>query len=127
MNNEIETSIEACEERLQKAMTESDVAVLDELISPELIFTNHLGQVVSKADDLDAHRARLLKIDGMMPSERRIMVLSDSVAVVSVLMRISGSYMETPVGGAFRYTRVWAKSADNGTWQIAAGHSSVVQ
>jgi ketosteroid isomerase-like protein len=126
MNSGIEAAIAGCEERLQRAMTESDVAVLDELIAPDLMFTNHMGQVVSKEDDLGAHREGLLKIDGMMPSERRIVALSDDVAVVSVLMRISGSYMGTPVGGAFRYTRVWKKS-ESGKWRIVAGHSSVVQ
>jgi ketosteroid isomerase-like protein len=126
MNSNIEAAILACEERLQRAMMDSDVAALDELIAPDLMFTNHMGQVVSKEDDLDAHRAGLLKIDGMMPSGRRIVVISENVAVVSVLMRISGSYMETPVGGAFRYTRVWQQSPE-GAWKIVAGHSCIVQ
>ena len=43
------------EERLRLAMLNSDVATLDELISPNLLFTNHLGVLVSKEDDLSAH------------------------------------------------------------------------
>ncbi|MEJ6004903.1 hypothetical protein WG899_05050 [Paucibacter sp. AS339] len=34
------------EERLRLAMLASDSVALDELIAPELLFTNHLGQVL---------------------------------------------------------------------------------
>ena len=122
----VKTAVLEREEQLLRAMMDSDVPALDDLISDGLVFTNHLGEMVDKADDLSAHRAGLLKIDGMMPSDCRVLVLSEGVAVVSVLMRISGSYMEKPVGGAFRYTRVWNRNAD-GVWKIVAGHSCIVQ
>jgi hypothetical protein len=41
-------------------MLRSDVVVLDELLAPELIFTNHLGRVLGKEDDLAAHRSGVL-------------------------------------------------------------------
>ncbi len=43
----IETQITVSEERLRLAMLASDVGALDELISSDLLFTNHLGQVES--------------------------------------------------------------------------------
>jgi hypothetical protein len=36
------------EEQLRQAMLRSDVVELDALIAPELLFTNHLGQVLAK-------------------------------------------------------------------------------
>jgi hypothetical protein len=42
------------------------------LLSPELIFTNHLGQVLGKADDLAAHRSGLLRIEELRPSEQQV-------------------------------------------------------
>jgi len=42
----METEIIHSEARLRQAMLRSDLNVLDELLAPDLIFTNHLGQVM---------------------------------------------------------------------------------
>ena len=97
------------EERLRQAMLRSDVAELDALIAPELLFTNHLGQVFSKQEDLDAHRSGQFKFTELAPSERQIQ-FNDGFTVVSVLMHIVGSYEGTPVEQDIRFTRVWAIS-----------------
>lgn len=122
MNGDLESRVIQAEERLRQAMLTNDVAVLDELIAPDLLFTGHLGQLASKADDLAAHRARLLRAEIMEPSERRIQ-LHPNFAVVSVLMRLIGSYAGEPIDQYMRYTRVWAIGA-NGSLQIVAGHMS---
>jgi hypothetical protein len=112
------------EERLRQAMLHSDVIELDILIAPELLFTNHLGQVISKQADLDAHRSGLFKFTEITPSERRIQ-LDREFAVVSVLMHIVGSYEGNPVEQNIRFTRVWAIST-SGSIQIIAGHTSAI-
>lgn len=122
MNGDLESRVIQAEERLRQAMLTNDVAVLDELIAPDLLFTGHLGQLASKADDLAAHRARLLRAEIMEPSERRIQ-LHPNFAVVSVLMRLIGSYAGEPIDQYMRYTRIWAIGA-NGSLQIVAGHMS---
>nr|WP_235550227.1 nuclear transport factor 2 family protein [Paenibacillus sp. Soil724D2] len=60
-----ETFIIACEERLRTAMLFSDVELLDELIADDLTFVNHLGQVLSKETDIEAHRSGNLKMTGI--------------------------------------------------------------
>jgi hypothetical protein len=112
------------EERLREAMLHSDVAELDDLIAPELLFTNHLGQIISQREDLDAHRSEKFKFTEITPSERQIQ-LKDGFAVVSVLMHILGSYEGTPVKQNIRFTRVWAIST-SGSIQIIAGHTSAI-
>jgi hypothetical protein len=112
------------EERLRQAMLCSDVVELDALIAPELLFTNHLGQLVSKRDDLEAHRSGQFKFTEITPSEQQIQ-LNDGFAVVSVLMHILGSYEGTPVEQDIRFTRVWAIST-SGSIQIIAGHTSAI-
>jgi uncharacterized membrane protein len=112
------------EERLRQAMLDSDVIELDALIAPELLFTNHLGQVISKQADLDAHRSGRFKFTEIIPSDRQIQ-LNREFAVVSVLMHIVGSYESTPVEQDIRFTRVWAIST-NGSIQIIAGHTSAI-
>ena len=125
MNSDLETRVIEAEERLRQAMMRNDVAVLDELISPDLLFTGHLGQLATKEDDLAAHRARLLQVASMEPSERRIQLYA-GFAVVSVLMHLIGSYDGTPIDQRMRYTRVWS-IGDGGALQIVAGHMSEVR
>ena len=83
MSNSIEAQIIKAEERLRVAMLDSDVKVLDELLAPELIFTNHLGQVLGKQDDLAAHQSGKFKIKVLIPSDLNIQLIGN-VAIVTV-------------------------------------------
>jgi hypothetical protein len=56
MNPTMEAQITDAEDRLRAAMLSSDVEVLTELFAPDLIFTNHLGQLQSRESDLAAYR-----------------------------------------------------------------------
>jgi ketosteroid isomerase-like protein len=114
----------AREEELRAAMLTNDVAALDRLIDDALMFTTLEGDVVGKQFDLDAHRARRLRLTRLEPSDRRILHCG-TTAVVSVRMEIAGTYDGNPVGGALRYTRIWCERPDG--WRILAGHMSVVQ
>ncbi len=124
MTQSVATQILNAEERLRLAMLASDVEVLHALLAPDLIFTNHLGQLLSKQDDLAAHRSGTLKVQELTPSEQHIQVHGE-MAIVSVRMQLRGSYGGNPANGDFRFTRVWATSSD-GTWQIVAAHACMV-
>ena len=121
MNKTIEKEIQEYEDRLTEAMLRSDVNVLDELLSSDLVFTNHLGHLMTKQDDLEAHKSGILKIETLTPSEQRIQILND-VAVVTVKVHILGSFAGVSSESDFRFTRVWARSSNN-LWQIIAAHS----
>ena len=125
MPTDIENQIPIAEERLRLAMLASDVEVLDELISFDLMFTNHFGQALGKQDDLALHRSGMLKLHTLEPSERQIKT-SGQIAVVSVRMKLSGVYDGSPFAGDLRYTRIWRLSQSD-TLQVIAGHSSAVQ
>ena len=124
MIERLKNQIIKLEERLRRAMLASDVTVLDELIAPNIIITNHLGELLVKQDDLIAHESGLFKINQLQPSEQHIQI-HNNTAIVSVRMQVSGSYNDSPVNGDFRYTRVWAVSED-GNWQIIAAHIGIV-
>jgi len=124
MNRAVEAQIVDAEERLRTAMLGSDVSALDELLAPELIFTNHLGQLLGKEDDLAVHRLGMLKVKDLRPSEQRVRLNGD-VAIVSVRMQLSGTYDGKPGNGDFRFTRVWALSPLK-TWRVVAAHSGIV-
>lgn len=125
MNNSLETEIAKYEARLRQAMLESDLKVLDELIAPDLMFTSHLGELITKQEDLEAHRSGTIKIEVLTPSEEIIRIVGD-VAIVSVRVHILGTYANVTSEADFRFTRVWANNS-SGKWHIVAGHSSVVK
>lgn len=104
-------------------MLNSDVSELDALISPELLFTNHVGALLSKQDDLKAHADKVFEFQLLDLSESQIRILENS-AVVSVKAEIRGFYNGQPANGHFRFTRVWSNISGN--WQVIAGHSSVI-
>jgi len=124
MSDTIVKEILDVEERLRQAMLESDVTVLDELLAPDLIFTSHMGQVLGKQDDLNAHRSGLVKISELTSSEQVVRV-HGPIAIVSVRVHLVGSYAGTPSEADFRFTRIWRRSPA-GSWQIIAGHASIV-
>src|SRR5258706_8481415 len=96
MSNILEAQVIEVEEHLRQAMLHNDVGVLDELIAPDLLFTGHLGQLATKEDDLASHRARVLRLKEIEPTERHIQIHS-GFAVVSVLMHLVGSYDGVPI------------------------------
>lgn len=120
----IENEINACEQRLRRAMLQSDVRELDALLSADLVFTNHLGHLLSKQDDLDAHASGTLRIKGIEVLHSSVRVLADSAVVVSALVNLSGEYAGNASQGEFRFTRVWTR--EDGQWRIICAHACVV-
>lgn len=105
MSNNLQAQIIEVEERLRQAMLDSDIRVLDELIAPDLLFTNHFGQVVSKEEDLAGFQSGVLRLKELVASDQKIK-LQEGFAVVSVLMHLLGSYQNSPIDMNIRYTRV---------------------
>lgn len=65
MSKLITTQVREAEERLRLAMLHSDVSTLDQLLAPDLIYTNHLGQLFTKQDDLATHQSGKLNIEAL--------------------------------------------------------------
>ena len=94
------------------------------IVAPELLFTSHLGHLVSNQQVLEIYRFGTLKLRELTPSDQQIHCHSE-YAVVSVQMHLVGSFNGMPVDEHIRYTRVWAIAATNAL-HIVAGHASVV-
>jgi hypothetical protein len=123
--SDLEARVWDAESRLWQAQIDHDVRVIDELISPELLFTGHVGQMVTKDDDLGFHREPTLHLTSITPVEKHIR-LHDGFAVVSVLLHLIGTFEGAPIDQHMRYTRVWAPS-EGGSLQVVAGHMSEVR
>ncbi|NVJ24756.1 nuclear transport factor 2 family protein [Myxococcus sp. AM011] len=101
-----EEDLLAAEESLRQAMLRGDVAALDALISDDLVFVNHTGQVFNKEMDLAAHRSGVLRFTRLEVSEPIIRYLSAG-AVVIVSASVAGTHGGTPFEARLRYSRVW--------------------
>lgn len=119
----IEAQIQRCEAELHDAIVRGDTQVLDRLLSDELIFINQDGRFLSKADDLDAHRSGLLRINSLEKGAERIRLVGE-VAIVTVEITLAGSFSEHPFAGRFAYTRVWGQREND--WRIESAHCSSI-
>jgi len=115
------TLIDELEDRLESAVQRSDVRVLDELLGDDLVFTNHEGQVLSKQQDLAAHRSGLLKFEQFASLDRTVRHF-DGCAVVTARVQLAGSHAGNAFERVFRFTRVWALR--DSRWQLVAAHST---
>ena len=105
-------------------MLESDIDTLDDLLAAGLMFTNHMGEVFGKQDDLAVHRSGVFEITRISVFDQKVEVTAN-VGVVSSLIRLVGNYNNQPSDNRLRLTRVWVRSPI-GRWQVVAGHSSLV-
>ncbi|SFB83453.1 nuclear transport factor 2 family protein [Pseudoalteromonas denitrificans] len=123
MNFALKKEIIEAEEKLKSAMISSDIEVLNQLFSKDLIFTNHMGQILSKSDDLAAHKRGEFKINALSLSDQ-IVKTSGGVVIVSVHAKIKGSYKGEATSGHFRFTKGWGNL--DSRWQVLTGHASIV-
>ncbi len=116
-------ALRAAEAALRQAQLTNDTEALDQLLDESLVFTGPDGKLYGKADDLHAHRERWLRLSRLEPSEERVQRFG-RIAVVSVRMEMAGSFKGAPLGGSYRYTRIWCKRPEG--WRVVAGHVSAV-
>lgn len=118
------TIIEELEEKLQHAMLTSDVAVLDELIADDLVWTMHTGFVGNKQYDLEAHRSGIFQFTKVEISDRQIHRYSNDCVVVTLKAELAGILNGQAFSEPYRFTRVWLHRQNR--WQIIAGHVSQI-
>lgn len=102
-------------------MVASDVEQLDRLLHPELLAVGPDGQLISKVDDLAAHRSGLLDITEARELELRVIALGN-LALTFVVLHLRGTVGDTEVSGSMRYTRTWTR--DGGAWRVIGAHIS---
>ncbi|MBR8040328.1 nuclear transport factor 2 family protein [Burkholderia cenocepacia] len=119
----IRTVIEPSETALRAAMLANDVEALDALLDDDLVFTVPTGQVISKEDDLAAHRAKLLRLDALDVIEMRASAV-DEMILTTTRAALAGHFDGVAFTGTFAYTRLWRRSGAH--WRVVAGHASQV-
>jgi ketosteroid isomerase-like protein len=114
----VRARIRRLEDRRYAAIIDGDVAVLDELLSDQLVYTHSTGARETKAMYLARVRSRPSAYDSIDHPEEQILT-GDGVAVVIGRMiariRSSGGEISTMTNAA---TAVWA--LERGSWRLLA-------
>jgi hypothetical protein len=95
------------EEMLRSAMLSNNIELLEELLSDELIFVNHLGQWLSKEEDINVHRSKSLDIAGMEVLEQEVKLFQELAVTVTKVALNGALATGESIGGEYSYTRVW--------------------
>ncbi|BAH40310.1 MAG TPA: nuclear transport factor 2 family protein [Gemmatimonas aurantiaca] len=111
------------EAQLRAAQLTADVAALGALIADDLLFAGPDGQLVTKAQDLEAHAGGVVRFLAHDPIELQVRRIGPDVAAVSLRTALVVSVGGEHVRGTYRYTRVWARHGQQ-VWHIVAGHVS---
>jgi ketosteroid isomerase-like protein len=117
--------IASLESALRAAMLAGDVDALDRLISERLLFAGPTGELATKADDLRAHRERIIKFLRHEPESVEMRRVSDDCFVVSQATELEVALAGAVHRGKYRYIRVWTREADG--WRILAGQVAAIQ
>lgn len=114
----MEEEIIKLEEELRLAMLAGDVDKLNSLISDSLIFIAPQGEIITKQMDLDVQKNKIQKLSELISSEQQVQII-DNCAIVTVKMKITGTFSNIDISGNYRYIRTWQKT--NNSWQIVSG------
>ncbi|WP_316743074.1 nuclear transport factor 2 family protein [Pedobacter antarcticus] len=106
-----EADILVQESKLYKAIKESDLNSLDELLHKDLLFVIPTGEVITKEIDLKTYRDGALKIDELRPEVENLNIIDD-LAVLTLTMELKGKFNNLPFEVTCRYIRFWKSFAE---------------
>ena len=99
-------SIRAAELELIRGIRASDIAYLERILHPDLLFLAPNGQVITREMDLASHRRGDMVVEELTPTFEEIRLLED-MALVVVVYEARGTMLGNPIQGRFRYIRFW--------------------
>ncbi len=107
-------AIKYAEGRLRGAVLAGDVNALEGLLTDAVVFCAPDGEVLGKADDLEAYRSGALVIARYDVSEMTIELHGTTAAVVALRLELGGTRNGEPFAGAFRAVRTWMREDAHG-------------
>nr|WP_199162268.1 nuclear transport factor 2 family protein [Elizabethkingia sp. ASV34] len=109
-----EVSVEnvlAYENRLYKAMKESDTIMLDLLLHDDLLFIIPTGEVITKEQDLKNYKEGIIEIEELIPETESLNIIQDT-AVITLTIALKGRFRGDSFETRYRYIRFW-KNIEN--------------
>lgn len=119
-----EGRILALETAWNHAEQSKDVAALDQLLSPQLVYVDYDGSISTKQEFLANVRNEGLSPEQIVNEQQAVHVFGDC-AVVTGIYREKGVNRGKPYNRRGRFTDTWVKLND--TWQCVASQSTLIQ
>ncbi len=114
----------ALETAWNHAEQSKDVAALDQLLAPELVYIDYDGSIMTKAEFLAAAKSEGLSPEQIVNEKQTAIVFGDC-AVVTGIYREKGMSKGRPYIRRGRFTDTWVKNGE--TWQCVASQSTLIQ
>jgi ketosteroid isomerase-like protein len=118
-----EGRILALENAWNRAEQNKEIAALDSLLSPTLVYIDYDGSYMTKEQFLASTKSEGLQAEQITNDEMKAHVYGDC-AVVTGIYHEKGVYKGKPYTRRGRFTDTWVKQ--NGTWQCVASQSTLI-
>jgi hypothetical protein len=99
------------ENKLYSAIKDGNITALDKLLHDDLLFILPSGETITKEKDLDTYRDGALKVDELLPEVENLNIIDD-MAVITLIIKLSGKFNGVPFEANYRYIRFWKKFND---------------
>lgn len=113
---DVKRQIEQLEGQWRVAQLAGDIATMDRMLSDDYVGITLTGQVTTKAQQLARLRDRVFVLTRLDMQDSKIKLVGQ-VAIVTVKARVEGTTALKPIGGEYRYTRIYHQLA-SGAWKI---------
>ena len=111
----------ALDKRRMEAMCRQDIAMLNDVLADDLIYTHSSARVDTKQSLLDGMQSGTTVYTSIEPSDVRAQALGDAVVLTGVA-RIGVTSNGRPLDFGVRFTDVYARR--DGRWQMVAWQST---
>lgn len=115
--------LEALSKAYDAAISQRDMAALEKILAPGVVFTTATGRVMNRAAVLEMLAKPDTHYESVQSDEVRRQITGE-VAVETGRVRVRGKRKGQPVDETQRYTDVWQKT--DGRWRLIAEHTSLV-
>lgn len=121
MTEPAEDSLAAAEADLRRAQLAGDVAALDALLHPDVVYVAPDGAEFDKSQDLESHASGQLRLTTLELLEGTARQYGQA-GVTRARVEIAGSAGGQPFAAAMVYTRTWL--FQDGRWQVVQAHGA---
>ncbi|SDK94112.1 protein of unknown function [Glycomyces sambucus] len=123
MNTTNEDSLAAAEAALQRAQLAGDVAALEALLHPDVVYVAPDGAEYDRSQDLESHASgqlRLTSLEQLQGAAREF----GQTGATRARVRIAGLAGGEPFAAEMLYTRTWV--FHDGRWQVVQAHGASI-
>jgi ketosteroid isomerase-like protein len=118
-----EEEIRAAESAFSKAITAKDVAALDKLFTPKIIYAHATGKIETKQQYLDRLAGGKQRYDSFTAERMEIVVYGNS-AVCHLTVRVKGQNDNGPFNDHVLMMHHWVK--DKNAWRLASHQTAKI-